>query len=484
MDPKYIFDNLVSRDYNNIIDNIYDDLPRILLHLEQHHDFSPHLVKGSIDLLVSSLTGFPAYETEWLQVTREIVIFLARKLRALVIDDEGNKVSTIRVDTEHKIRLMLLYMIFYHYDARGTQTKRLYSGVDFEFNDRKIALCQVGFYPHRRNKFIWVFDPNSLTNEYAGHLIKYLFTSQFIFKIVHGSDSLDIPYLFQELFVNNHDLIYSFVTNVIDTRFLCEYHKNTLNDGKKCSLYDALLYFGTIDQAQYSNLEKINKAMGKIWLMTWNVYKMNLPSLQYALYDVFYLRDFYFDMLEKAWDETPDLYNSYEYIPLITRFIFLEKWNVSDLLARIKPQVDTINNYIVWERIPEQSPEQSPEQRPEQSPERGQDRSDNVTMNVVFQSVIKDMVIQGPKLKLRVNDLLDINYFRTPLMLLFKMIVYSIITDNYEVYKNKDEAFTGKLDLVDVFETFKLIKMEKLRTLVKRFHNEATGRVTRFLEKN
>src|SRR5690606_30561562 len=101
-----------------------------------------------------------------------------------------------------KIKLMILYMLFYHYDARSTENKKLYSGVDFEFNERRIALCQIAFFPRRINKFIWIFDPNSLDTQKTEYLIKYLFTSDWIYKIVHGSDSLDIPYLFQEMFMN------------------------------------------------------------------------------------------------------------------------------------------------------------------------------------------------------------------------------------------------------------------------------------------
>ena len=83
------------------------------------------------------------------------------------------------------------------------------------------------------------------------------------------------------------------------------------------------------------------------------------------------------------------------------------------------------------------------------------------------------MVINTPKLTININDLLNINYFRSSLMLLFKMIIYSIITNNYTVYKNKEEIYMEKIGLEDVFDTLKLIHLEKLRRLVKAFYNES-----------
>ena len=448
MDPKYIFDNLISKNYDNIIDNIYNDVSNITHNLDQRFDYSHKLIKGSITSLITFLQSSTPYDTLWLQITREVIIYLSRIYSKLTVDDDNNLYNIIQVDSDHKIRLMILYMIFYNYDARSA--KKLYAGVDFEFNQRRIALCQVGYFPHRANKFIWVFDPNTLDSPQTQYLIKYLFTTKWIYKIVHGSDSLDIPYLFQELFMNNHTHIYSFITRVIDTRFLCEYYKNSVQfTDKKCSIYDALLYFGTIDQDKYDELQHISKTMGAVQDVQWDVYGMSSFNLKYAAYDTVYLHSFYFDILHNAKQETPELYNSYMYIPLITRFIFLEKWEISDLLPRIKAEVDPINNYII--KI----------------------EGENITMINIFNNAIKEMVINTPDLVINVSNLLDINYFRSSLMLLFKMVFYSILTNNFTVYRNKDEKYTEKIALGDVFDTLKLIHLEKLRKLVKRFYNES-----------
>lgn len=455
MDPTYIFNKLISKSYDDIIDNVYNDIPNLVRNLEERYDYSYQITKGSITSLISFLQSAVSYDATWLQITRELIIFLSRIYSKITITDNGSEYNIIQVNSDHLIKLMLLYIIFYNYDARSIKNKKLYTGVDFEFNQgRKIALCQVAFFPHRVNKFIWVFDPNSLDTQRTQYLIKYLFTSKWVHKILHGSDSLDVPYLFQELFMNNHTYIYSFVTNITDTRFLCEYFKNSINNiDKKCSIYDALLYFDTIDQQKYNELQNINKSMGPIQNQVWDVYNMNIYNLKYAAYDTLYLHRFYFDMLYRAKIKTPELYNSYQYIPLITRFIFLEKWDVSDLLNRIKSQVDPINNYLI----------------------KFDDK--NITLTNIFTDVLKGLIIKSPDLTINVNDLLNINYFRSSLMLLFKMVIYSIITDNFIVYENKNKTYTEKISLEDIFDTLKFIHLDKLRKLIRRFYNASIKKI-------
>lgn len=87
----------------------------------------------------------------------------------------------------------------------------------------------MAFFANRTSKFIFIFNPNELDGIQTDLIIKYMFISNTISKIVHGSDSLDIPYLFQDFFMNNNLYIYDFTKNVIDTRFLCEYSKITSN---------------------------------------------------------------------------------------------------------------------------------------------------------------------------------------------------------------------------------------------------------------
>ena len=457
MNSRLILDNIISNNYENLVDHIYDNINDIMTFTEQTAAYNYKTMTGTISEIGGFLSSEAMYSKNWLMTLRELILLLSRK-DSLKLE---NYFNTVRVNNKYKLKLLMLYILFYHYDARSTEKQKLYVGIDFEFNQRKIALCQIAFFPLRRQKFIWVFDPNDLDDKMTSILISYLFTSRYIYKIVHGSDSLDIPYVFQELFMNNHEYIYSFTQNVIDTRFLCEYFKNTVNfKDKKCSLYDALLFFDTIDEKKYDELQHISQTMGPIQDVNWSVSNMSSFNLKYAAYDSLYLLDFYNNVHIKAKSETPDLYNAYRYIPLITRFIFLEKWGVSDLLVRIKTYVDPINNYIV------------------------KHDNQNITLVALFNSVISHMKLKNRanSVVIYIDNLLDVNYFRTPLMLLFKTIVYSIVSSKYDVFMNKSEPYTEQFDLSQIFDTFKIIRLHDLRKLAKTFYIAADIQIKNILQ--
>ena len=449
MDPNYVYDNLISQDYDNVVNHVYNDLSNIIIHLD--HGYINRVVHGDIFTMITYLKTAPKYDNTWLRIVRELILYLCHKYAEITIENA----NIIKADTDTKIKLLIMYAIYYHY---GYYDKKLYAGMDFEFNDRKIALCQVAFFPKQKYRYIWIYDPTWLDTKQTNYIIRYLFTSEHIYKIVHRSDSLDIPYLFNDLFMNNHEQIYAFTTHVIDTRFLCEYHKATINSDKICSIYDAMLFFGTISKKQYDILESIDKkSKNGEPIQKFDINNLSDVNLLYALYDVFYLRKFYFDILKKAKFDTPELFNSYYYIPIITRFIFLEKWGVSDLLARIKNKVDPINNFII------------------------KSKNKNNTLIDIFNNINTNIKIRTKKLNLNVDDLLNINYFRSSIILLLKYITYSILTNYYEIYKNKDEIYEEKIIMADIFNTLKYIHLEQLRTLIKRFYLEIDKRIMIYL---
>ena len=355
----------------------------------------------------------------------------------------------IKVDDHPKIQLLILYSIYYHFFS--SNFKRYYVGLDFEFNEHKIALCQAGFYHPliNKTKFIFIFNPDDLSSDETELIIKYLFTSKHIYKLVHGSDSLDIPYIFQDLFMNNYEYIFDFVKRVIDIRFMCEYNKIISKDNdKKCSLYDALLHYNIIDQKKHDYLVDTNKSLLVITGVNWNVHDMSDNHLIYALYDVLYLYKL-FRKINK---------NNSRYVLLLTRFIYLEKWHVSNMLIDVKKQIDPMNNYIIKST-----------------------RDENLTLINIFNLILanpENIIIEIKDEKININDLLGINYFKTPLILLFKLIIYSILSENYVIYKNKQNVFDNKLDLKHIFDTFKLIHLPALRRIVKSFYKFAYKKIS------
>src|SRR5690606_32943201 len=170
--------------------------------------------------------------------------------------------------------------------------KKAYVGIDFEFNHRKIALCQLGFFPQRNKKFIWLVNPTLFTEDQTTMFIENVFISQYIRKILHGCDSLDIPYIFNELFLNDTTYIYKFISKISDTRFMCEYYKLVTDSfDNKCSIYDSLLLFNIVDKQKYNELVDINESIGPIHDVSWDIKKISIIQTKYALYDVYYLKD-------------------------------------------------------------------------------------------------------------------------------------------------------------------------------------------------
>jgi hypothetical protein len=486
-------DLLLDKNYSSIIDILYGSLPILIIHLDDavREDYThtraslDNKDKDKVNDLTSLLDKAKSKKSDILadplvlMSMRELVIYLSKKLARLTIDENNVKFHVLQVNDETQIKLLILYLIFFHYDAlvysqsksnskssseTPTLSRYLYSGLDFEFNQRKIALCQIVLFNTRKQKIIWVFNPTMLDTVNTKYLIDYFFTSKYIKKLVHGADSLDIPYLFQEMFANNTNYIYAYVMNLIDTRFYCEYFKTAVSfQDKKCSIYDAMLFFDTIDQAKYDELQHISQTMGPVQDVNWNVANMSSFNLKYSVYDVLYLHDFYTDILKKARQETRLEYKSYAYIAHFTKFIFLEKYKVSNILDFVKSKIDPINNYLV------------------KLHNKVTNKTVNLTLITIYNNIIKDFTIKHKKLVVNLTTLFGINYFRTPLVMLYKYVIYAILLDNYIVFKTKDNRFNEKINLQDLFAGFKDIEQYKMRTFMQLFYEKAQSSVRDYI---
>ncbi len=159
-------------------------------------------------------------------------------------------------------------------------------GVDFEFNriknERKIALCQINFVKGAKMD-IFLFYPPNIKKE----IFKNLLISDCI-KILHGSESLDLPYLFDNIITNNNDRN-NFCNNLIDTRYLCEYYNSSNNIDSKCKIYDLLLNMKVISKKKYNKLMKNDKLMGNIWDINIDVNNLSKELIKYSIYDVLFL---------------------------------------------------------------------------------------------------------------------------------------------------------------------------------------------------
>ncbi len=163
-------------------------------------------------------------------------------------------------------------------------------GIDFEFNrindKREIALCQINFYINDNNNDIFLFYPPYIKK----NIFVKLLTSDII-KILHGSESLDIPYLLDNIL--SIDDRQAFFKNLFDTRYMCEYYNAENNIDGKCKIYDLLLHMKVINKSKYDDLMKNDQLMGNIWNINIDVKNMSKELINYCVYDVEFLPELY-----------------------------------------------------------------------------------------------------------------------------------------------------------------------------------------------
>lgn len=447
---KLIMDLLYSNKLNILINYLYDNINNIIYIIKETQNPQKY---DEFDLYFV-IYYFSIYQVDDKNkylipiIINRLINYIIRQISILQLDGnqeinyQNNYQFYINIGNNNiNIKLLILQLIFFYYESlyEYKNHNMYFVGIDFEFdNNHQIALCQICLFPRKSKKYIWIFDPKDLNNINKQYLIDYLYIPKSIYKIFHGSDSLDIPYLFNTFFNNNKKIILKFINRMIDTRFICEYYKIAINyENKKCSIYDGLLYFNTINNDKYKYLNNITKKMGKIYKIIWNIKKMNKYHIEYTLYDVLYLREFLFDILRKSKNYNPELNKNLELIPEITRFVFLEKWNIENLLKIINNDIVLLNNYFII------------------------NKNDNFKLIEIYNQIINVKNNKYDIIKL-INDILNINYFKSSLTLLFKYIIYSIIISSNKIYKTKNIIYINKLDYNILFIYFDGLKMYRI----------------------
>ncbi len=154
----------------------------------------------------------------------------------------------------------------------------------------------------------------------------------------------------------------------------------------------------------------------------------NLPESQvyYAQYDVIYLKYFYYRMIYLATKNATSTKEKKSIITLykhilneLTRFVYLERNNITDLLIRVKTEVDVANNYFI------------------------KNRDGIIKMIDIYNTVSVNLDTTNPAVS--IDKLTKVNHFRTPIMSLIKRITYGHISFKCRVQKDKNTTWTDKL---------------------------------------
>jgi len=298
-------------------------------------------------------------------------------------------------------------MITFFNNISSSNKKDIYLGIDFEFNNinnnREIALCQINIEDNNSGN-IFLFYPLDLDKIQTKSFIDLL-TDVNIIKILHGGESLDIPYLFKNILKDKNDRI-KFCSNLIDTRYLCEYYYLKKNEENfKCKINNVLLELNVIDKKIFNLLLKIEEDMGPIYNIIIDVNNLDKFLIMYTVTDVLYL---------------PKLINNFlldknleiNLVKSITSYIFLKKDDIEKSLVIL----NSFNNFYLKSNDNKKFP-----------------------LSELYNH-IKYIIIDD-----NFNILSEINYFKKFLEFLVKYFLYKELINNFEVWENKNNKFIYSL---------------------------------------
>lgn len=332
----------------------------------------------------------------------------------------------IVVKTDKDINDMLKYFS----NFIKLKSKNKYVGLDFEFNSspegKKIALFQINLENDNNEAKIFLFYPPDLNYKNMDILVKLL-TDINIKKILHGAESLDIPYLFKNIFINNK-LRNQFCNNLFDTRYLCEYYHLENKMDAKCKIYRILRQMDVIDDNQLNMLLKNEEDMGPIYLIDIDVRNLDNNTMLYSAFDVLYL--------PALLTRFPDNYIYNNLLPEITCFNYIDRYE--EIFTKpFSELVGKVNNYFI--KIKDKYKEK------------------NLRLVDIYQSY-QNIIDDNEKI---FSKLMDINYFKKFIKTYIKFIIYKNLFKNNTVWENNENISNMLIEFQSEQSKFQRIKLTK-----------------------
>lgn len=218
------------------------------------------------------------------------------------------------------------------------QSKKQLLGLDFEFNKGTIAMAQLNL-----DKFIiddyeivLLFDP---TDKNITDLFRKVVLHHNLWIILHGAESLDLPYLSKQLVKKNKDMVKLF-KNLIDTKYLCEY---TIQDTQgRCKINYFLQQQNIISKSFLQDMLHNEDKMGPIYLVNVDVSNLSEELLLYSAYDVIFLPE----LIRTVQKITPFIE-----IVRLTQINYMMKYNFLKEYDNIK-QIIAFTNNSYFSKLP------------------------------------------------------------------------------------------------------------------------------------
>lgn len=420
------------------------------------------LVKISVTILA---LHFIVYDL----VNQEGNYYLALKgQEEMAVLKRKNKKIVYYINISDKVEKNIYFHAFIlQYSLESLFNRRFYIGIDFEYTNKKIEMAQLNFeHSVALESIIIIVSPNELEPIMTEDFINLIVCNKFIKKILHGSDSLDIPYVYNHLLDKDPNKIIQFTKGLIDTRFLCEYYK--LNKGGsdyRCSIYaenpdgSAVFYFKVINEEQQEKLAQLLQSMPPSFDIVWNIHKLPKSQILYSQYDVIYLKYLYYQIIYTATLDFPTDLEKKTIIQLykhvlneITRFVYLEKNKITLLLAKCKEEVDPVNNYFI--RKP----------------------TGILKMIDIYNQSFTNLESFNPRAS--IDKIIKVSHFKIPILTLIKRLIYGHISRKCRVYKDKATIWTDKLDNRFIFDFFSELKFTYLLNMFKDLNKTLETRVS------
>ena len=283
-----------------------------------------------------------------------------------------------------------------------SKNKRRIIGFDIEFNtppgshnERVIAIFQIAFF-FKKYVLVTFFNP-VLVNKNTNKLITKLLTSQNIHKIGHGTDSLDVPAIYN--YLSNTDDIIAFTNTLYDTRFLCEF-TNVITGERLCNIYHLIDKYKVVKPEQMEWLKVNEKKLGDFWRKKIDINNLSPELRDYSMYDALYLKKLIILMKNDFKKSNYD----FNLIIQATRLVFL-----------LKREIIKLDDFSYF--------------------------------NICFLSNKKKLYDYFNEVFLNFNqDILKIGYFKNQLIKILQLVFYIQICKKNQVYK-ANNTLINKIDI-------------------------------------
>ena len=347
----------------------------------------------------------------------------------------NNKIYKLTIGN-NKNNLNRVFNILDEYLNKAKKYQDNLVGIDFEFNNinnkRHIAMCQINLENTSNDANIIFFYPKDL-NSNQMKSFKRLLTTDKVTRILHGAESLDIPYLFDNILKKNSEQ-HLFGKNLIDTKYMCEYYhlkNNIINE--RCKINYLIKQMNVMTLEQFDYLEKMEKKMGPIYNVIVDINKLNDLIILYTLTDVLYLPT----LIKKF----PNDIVYRKLIPEINHFNIILKRktnNFEDLFQSIS-KYNT--NYLKYQN---------------------NEFTQIITLVEMYYNTlyfINDEFNSFPYL-------IEINYFKKMFEVIIKFYLYNELVNNFEVWSSNTVMTNKQINLNEVSKL-----LNKYETLNKYFSN-------------